>query len=257
LISAVLVLNSCNNETEIKKTNLNTKKVDFLESDALSFPDSASLYLRWAEELLAQGDTNKGIDVLLQFQDHFPGNTSILNGIGYASLLARDTNTAIFHLENSLSINENQPEIEMELAFILQSQNNNRWKGISFQMISDVQNQIRSSRGYFVRGVYESNHNLLDQAIASFDSSILQQFTFVDAHIEKSLLLIEKNKVKQAMEGLYKALELDRKNPDIYFLAGECKRKLNEFEDAKNFYLQALELDPNHAGARKNLKTIN
>lgn len=256
LISAVLVLKSCNNETEKKEVNPKNKKVDFLESDALSFPDSASLHLRWAEELLAQGDTAGGIDVLLKYQDHFPGNTSILNGIGYASLLAKDTNAAIFHLENSLFINQNQPEIEMELAFIFQSQNNSRWNEISTLMIGDAQNQIRSSRGYFVRGIYESNHNLLDQAVASFDSSILQQFTFVDAYIEKSLLLIEKNNVKQAMDGLYKALELDRKNPDIYFLAGECKRKLNEFEGAKNFYLQALELDPNHAGARDNLKKI-
>ncbi len=256
LISVLLVLRSCNNDTETNEHNPKTKKVDFLEKDANSFPDSASLHLKWAEELLLQGDTSRGIDVLMKFQDQFPGNISILNGIGYASLLARDTNAAIFYLENSLSTEANQPEIEMELAFILLSQNNNRWKTISTLMIGDERNQIRSSRGYFVRGIYESNHDLLDKAIASFDSSILQQFTFVDAHIEKSLLLIEKNKLAQAMDGLYKALELDRKNPDIYFLAGECKRKLNESEGAKNFYLQALELDPSHTGARENLKKI-
>ena len=256
LVFTVLLLKSCNNETDPKQSAPATKKIDFLEKDASQYPDSASLHLRWAEELLTSGDTTGAVDVLLKFQDKFPGNTGILNGIGYTTLLARDTPAAVFYIQNSLSINPNQPEIEMELAFIFQSQKNDKWKEVVLNMIKDAKNQIRSSRGYFVRGVAESNENQLDQAIHSFDSSILQQFTFVDAHIEKALLLLEKNKVSQALDGIYKVLELDRKNPDIYFLAGECKRKLNEYESASNFYLQALELDPGHAGARAKLDNI-
>ncbi len=256
LVLVVLLLTSCNNEADSKESTPASKKIDFLEKDANTYPDSASLQLRWAEELLASGDTTRAVDVLLKFQDQFPGNTNILNGIGYSSLLAKDTSTAVFYIQNSLSVNPNQPEIEMELAFIFQSQKNDRWKVIASDMIRDSINQIRSSRGYFVRGVFESNYNQLDEAIQSFDSSILQQFTFVDAHIEKSLLLLEKDKVQQALDGLYKALELDRKNPDIYFLAGECKRKLDEFESASNFYLQALELDPSHEGAKYNLNKL-
>lgn len=256
LIINLLLSTSCNESSREPATAASNKREVYVENDAKKFPDSASVQLKWAETLLSAGDTSKAIDVLLQFQEKLPGDTRILNALSYAFTLSKDTSAAISYLEQSLSNNPNQPDSEMELAFLYQLQNNKQWEKAVADMIADKVNQIRSSRGYFVRGVFESNQNQLEKAIRSFDSSIMKQFTFTDAFIERSILLFEQQRVDEALKGLYKALELDRKNPDIYFLIGECLEKQNKNDEARNFYLQVLELYPSHQGARQNLNKL-
>jgi tetratricopeptide (TPR) repeat protein len=256
LIFNLLLSSDCNESNREPAATGSNKREMYIENDAKIFPDSALVQLKWAETLISSGDTSKAIDVLLKFQERLPGDTRILNAISYSFALSKDTTSAISYLEQSLSNNPNQPDSEMELAFLYQLQYNKKWEKTSADMIADQVNQIRSSRGYFIRGVYESNQNQIQKAIRSFDSSIMKQFTFTDAFIERSILLFEQKKVNEALNGLYKALELDRKNPDIYFLIGECLEKQHKYEEARNFYLQVLELYPSHQGALKNLNNL-
>ena len=256
LIFNLLLSTSCNESSRESATAESNKRDVYFENDAKKFPDSASVQLKWAESLVNGGDTSKAIDVLLQFQEKFPGDPQILNALSYAFTLSKDTTAAVSYLEQSLSNNSNQPDSEMELAFLYQLQNNNKWEKATAEMIADKVNQIRSARGYFVRGVFESNQNQIEKAIRSFDSSIMQQFTFTDAFIERSILLFEQKRVDEALNGLYKALELDRKNPDIYFLIGECLEKQHKYDESRNFYLQVLELYPSHQAARQKLNTL-
>jgi tetratricopeptide (TPR) repeat protein len=256
LIFNLLLSSSCNESSREPPTSGNNKwKLD-IENDAKKFPDSATVQLKWAEALINSGDTLKAIDLLLKFQENFPGDTRILNALSYSLALSKDTSAAVSYLEQSLSKNPNQPDSEMELAFLYQLQKNKKWETTSAEMIADKNNQIRSSRGYFIRGVFESNQNQIEKAIRSFDSSIMKQFTFSDAFIERSILLFEQNKVDESLNGLYQALELDRKNPDIYFLVGECLEKQNKNDEARNFYLQVLELYPSHQGALRKLNKL-
>ena len=52
----------------------------------------------------------------------------------------------------------------------------------------------------------------------------------------------------QAFTKLEKALKKDKKNPDILNYMGFTSRKVGNFEIAEKFYLQGLNINPNHNG---------
>ena len=57
----------------------------------------------------------------------------------------------------------------------------------------------------------------------------------------------------QAFKKLEKAHRTDKKNPDILNYMGFTSRKTGNFEDAENFYLKGLEIDPKHNGINEYL----
>jgi Flp pilus assembly protein TadD len=256
-LSVLLFLSSCKGSAEKTNSTDSDRQFGYLQAQAAAHPDSISLQIKWAETLISKGDTAAAIDALLSLNERKPDQTETLNALAYASLIAHDTSSAAYHLEQSLGLLPNQPAIEMELAFLHLARNQDQWIAMVNNMIQDKQDPIRASRGHFIKGVSLSNQNQLPNAIRSFDSSIVLNFTFIDAHIERSILLLEQKKAQSAAEGLFKALEMERKSPDLYFLLGEAHMQLNKPAEARNFYLQAVELDPTHQGAQKQLKKIS
>ena len=57
----------------------------------------------------------------------------------------------------------------------------------------------------------------------------------------------------QAFSKLEKALKKDKKNPDILNYMGFTSRKVGNFEIAEKFYLQGLNINPNHNGINEYL----
>ena len=57
----------------------------------------------------------------------------------------------------------------------------------------------------------------------------------------------------QAFAKLEKAFKKDKKNPDILNYMGFTSRKVGNFEIAEKFYLQGLDINPNHNGINEYL----
>ena len=66
--------------------------------------------------------------------------------------------------------------------------------------------------------------------------------------VEKALKLYSK-----AYDKLLKAYDKDKKNPDILNYLGFTLRKAGNFEEAEKFYLEGLEIKPNHKGINEYL----
>ena len=66
--------------------------------------------------------------------------------------------------------------------------------------------------------------------------------------LEKALKLYSK-----AYDKLMKAYGKDKKNPDILNYLGFTLRKAGNFEEAEKFYLEGLEIKPNHKGINEYL----
>ena len=66
--------------------------------------------------------------------------------------------------------------------------------------------------------------------------------------LEKALKLNSK-----AYDKLSKAYDKDKKNPDILNYLGFTLRKAGNFEEAEKFYLEGLEIKPNHEGINEYL----
>ncbi len=63
--------------------------------------------------------------------------------------------------------------------------------------------------------------------------------------------LIKADKCSDAIPLLQKAIDKSPKDADIYNYLGYCQRKLGQYNDSFENYRKALELDPNHRGARE------
>ena len=66
--------------------------------------------------------------------------------------------------------------------------------------------------------------------------------------LEKALELYSK-----AYDKLLKAYDKDKKNPDILNYLGFTLRKAGNFEEAEKFYLEGLEIKPDHKGINEYL----
>ena len=66
--------------------------------------------------------------------------------------------------------------------------------------------------------------------------------------LEKALKLYSK-----AYDKLSKAYDKDKKNPDILNYLGFTLRKAGNFEEAEKFYLEGLEIKPDHKGINEYL----
>ena len=113
------------------------------------------------------------------------------------------------------------------------------------------------SKGYYLKGVYFTNTNKIDNALSQFDSSILSNFTFTDPYIEKGILLYEMKKFELAVETLGKAAELDRYNPEIYFWMAKNYESQKNYNEAKFYYEQTILLDQQFFQAKEGLERIS
>jgi Flp pilus assembly protein TadD len=66
-----------------------------------------------------------------------------------------------------------------------------------------------------------------------------------------AMKLIKKDQCAEAIPLLEKALEKAPKDADIYNELGFCYRKLGKYTESFDNYRKALEIDPNHKGARE------
>jgi tetratricopeptide (TPR) repeat protein len=69
--------------------------------------------------------------------------------------------------------------------------------------------------------------------------------------VEQGKELAQNGKYAEALELFKKALENDRRNPDLLFYIGTCYSSLGDFAVAKHFYQQVLKIDPNHSRTKK------
>ena len=99
---------------------------------------------------------------------------------------------------------------------------------------------------------------------ASSDSgsseNYLDQYKQAKKFVERAKKLEEKDKndratklYVKALDKLQEAYKADRNNPDILNYLGFTTRKLGDYENGEKYYLQGLQIDPNHKGINEYL----
>ncbi len=74
-----------------------------------------------------------------------------------------------------------------------------------------------------------------------------------NSELAKAIKLIELGSYASAIPLLEKAIAVNPRNPDAFSLMGFSRRKLGERDSALQYYLKALELEPQHLGANEYL----
>lgn len=158
--------------------------------------------------------------------------------------------------ENMQNSNEELRNDPLSAGFIYAEKKDPKALGIADSLIQYGKTNAIVAEGFYLKGVYLTNVNLTDKAIACFDSAIFNNYTFTDPYIEKAILLHESKKYDLAIDLLSKASQLDRYNPEIYYWMAKNYEDENNHEEALFYYEQTLVLDPKFNNAKEAIDNL-
>lgn len=247
---------SCGNGKNSEKNASLYSRMDSLQQLAKQYPDSIQIQLSLQESIYIDGDTAKALENLQLLIKKFPDNKNLRNAVALIHLQKGDTSFAIQSLLNSLAIDQNQPDVEFELAFLEAAQKNEDALIIADRMINRYSERDIQAKGHFSKGIYFANISLPKRAIQEFDSAIIKNFTLVDAYVEKGILLLESGKTNECIATLSKATALDKNNADLLFWLGKAYQQKKEFNQALIYFSETLKLDPTNNSAKSAIEEI-
>ena len=195
------------------------------------------------------------VDSSILLLEKYPDSVELINQTAYSALQMGDTGKSIQLLSQSLGLKLEQPEVESQLGFLLAAIKSEQALLIATRM-THSEKALDAAKGHYIKGLFYANTGNDKEAIKSFDSSIISNFTFTDAYIEKAISLYHSREINKAIDALSKAMDLDSKNPDVYYWLGLCLEEKKENEKAAAYYQETLRLAPDHEGAISSLNNL-
>ena len=108
---------------------------------------------------------------------------------------------------------------------------------------------------YNISGVFYKAASQLELAVKSFESAVVIQPDFADAHYNLGLTLQELNQLKAAINSYQVTLDLQKSYFKAHNNLGIIYKELGQMEDAVKSYEEAINLQPGYAEAHNNLGT--
>ena len=257
LLLSFLLLFACNSKGDQENLKKGYRPADSLQQLISTYPDSLELQILLQEKNYSKGDTAIALKNLEALLKKYEKRTNLHNAIAVIQLQTGDTNNAVGSLVNSLAINQLQPEIEFELAFIEAARGNSTALAIADKMMAQYADKEIQAKAHFTKGIYYANKTMLREAIKEFDAAIINNFTSIDAYVEKGILHYELGETGKSIDVLSKAAEIDKNNPDIFFWLGKGYEQMKQEDQALLYFGETLKLDPNYEAAKTAIQALN
>lgn len=221
--------------------------------------DSISINIQKASDFIEVGKSDKAIKLLESEIKVNLLNTRLLNNLSMAYLSSTDTISAIKTIQQSLAVDSSQPDATYQLGFLFAAKKDERALSVANVLIKQqgLNKEQLIAQGHYIKGLYFVNTGKTMLAIKEFDESIINNYTFLDAYIEKGIALFELNKFDESLKILSKSIEIDRYQADVYFWMAKNHEELGNTEDAKYYYQQTLDLAPDFESAKTGLSSLS
>lgn len=105
-------------------------------------------------------------------------------------------------------------------------------------------------------GVVAKKKGDLAKARAHFETALKQAESYSPAIVNLAIVAILLQEYENAELNLNRAADLSPYNPDVYVTLGVLHNKTGRLDAAKTAFRRALEIEPEHAGARFNLGAL-
>ncbi len=217
-------------------------------------PDSSREQL--IEQLASRGQYAQAmeqVDVLLQKN---PTNPAWLYMKADALEKSADTAGAINHYQQAINAAGLFVEAEMRLANLYAETGNTK----ALQVINGLLKQpsalrLRSDL-LMIQGIYYSKIKDSKKALATYNQIIKEDYSYLDAYIEKGLVYYDENRFEEARKIFLLTTTLKNSFADGYYWMARCQEKLNKKEEALNNYKRALALDQSLTEAREGISRL-
>jgi tetratricopeptide (TPR) repeat protein len=216
--------------------------VAFLAVSMKDLPGSVLLGLSLARAYDGQGKVDEALVVVNDLLRNNPEQVDALKM--KASLLDKKEKgeEAVATLEKAYALTPYDVELNYMLALKYSETKNSRVIALADSLIKKDSLGLHAEP-YYYKGLYFANTNDKVKALALFHEAIQHDYNFLDAHIEKGILLYEQKKYAEAYQAFNLAMTISPKYADAYYWMGRTQEALGQLNDAKLNYLRAYGLD--------------
>lgn len=253
---------ACKNNTNDTVATVDNQKEKVLPPEVLSLqqqvqqhPDSVGTRLKLAIAL----DSVEEYAIALKQMDILIKNDSNNYGLWYTKAQidehAQDTANAIASYTKAIIIYPSADAM-LGLANIYAEQKNPR----SLLICNQVR-QLGLGRSYdaasaFIAGVYNARTGKKELALKLFDECIQNDYTYMEAYIEKGLVYFDSRQYRQALDVFGFATKVNHLYADAYYWMARCYEMMNTKDSAVYYFKQSLALDKESRETKEALKRL-
>ncbi|HEV8282768.1 MAG TPA: tetratricopeptide repeat protein [Chitinophagaceae bacterium] len=216
--------------------------ISFLKEALKTLPESVALQINLVQAYANQQKINESLAVCNHILERHPEQVGVL--LIKSDLLEQKNDVAgsIQTLEQAYHYAPFNEDICYNLAFkYAQNKNPNVLPLCDSLLRNDTAE--KKAEPYHFKGVYYSNINNKAKALEYFNKAIQNDYTFLDAYMEKGKILFEQKKYNYAANVFQLALKVSTTFADAYYWLGKCQEAVGQKEEAKLNYQRAYGLD--------------
>ncbi len=264
LCAIIFCLAACNNNPQSKNSTNDSAHVSSnnypqiilnLTQQLSQNPDSSGLRMKLASAFDSLGDFKNALvqmDTLLM-RDSL--NYGFWFSEGQILQDSKDTIHAIESYAHAAKIYPS-PDALLSMANLYAEQKNaksiaicNRVKGLGLGGEYDAHCD-------FIAGVYNARTGQSEKALQLFDACIANDFTYMEAYIEKGLVYFDEKNYTKALQVFQFASTVDKLFPDSYYYMARCYEMMGVKDSAVLRFKQSLSLDKTMNEAHEGLKRL-
>ena len=222
----------------------------FLKQSLADLPNSFLLQLTLARSYDAQGRTDEALKLCNEILQKNPEQVDVIKM--KAALLSKKGNIAeaISILEKAYQLTPYDIDLNYDLAYKY-AENKNAKVIILCDSLIRIDTLNLHAEPYYYKGIYFSNINNKEKALALFDDAIKHDYNYLNAYIEKARVLYDQKKFGDALKAAQLANTISPKFPDAYFWVAKCQEAMGQKEEATINYQRAYGLDNSFTEAKE------
>ena len=258
LLPFCIVFAACggNDDQAAKATSAQLEVLELLQTRVAQHPDSASVRMQLVNAL----DSLQMYTEAIAQTDSMILRDSLNNGLWFArgQLLEsnRDTAAAIASYEKALTIYPSV-ETQLNLANLYAEKKDTRSLALC-QNVSRMGLGRETDAGCdFIAGVYHARTGNNEKALAFFDRAINNNYTLMEAYMEKGFVYYSTQKLPDALKTFETAITVSNTYADAYYWKAKTQEAMGQKDQALLNYERALGLDIQLKEAREAIKRLD
>ena len=244
LLSICVLLFSCTQRdtTSDKVTSERMEVVKQLQQKVKQNPDSASTRM----QLVNAYDSLGMYTEALAQTDSLILRDSLNNGLWFARAQlqesSKDTAGAIRSYERALRIYPSV-EAQLSLANLFAETKNANALAICDNLLKMGLGRETDASCNFIAGIYYARTGRKKQALDALDRAIANNYTLMEAYLEKGFVYYDDKNFTEALKIFEKATTVNNMYADAYYWIAKCNEALGNKEEALTNYERSLGLD--------------
>lgn len=255
LLAFLTACNDAENDTDAI-TKEQQQQLEALQKNAEKYPDSVGVQLQLVNIYDSVGEYKKAHELVTKLIAKDSANYGLWYKKAHLEEFLKDTANAIASYSSALRI-YNSPDGMLSLANLYAETKNARALDICNLVGKMGLGRETDADCYFIAGVYHARTGHFDQALQLFDKCISNNYTYMEAYIEKGLLYFDRKDYRKALEIFSFASTVNNLYADAYYYMARCYEMMQMKDSAAVRFQQALSLDKSLTEAKQGLKRID